>query len=342
MNLPVTCGIPTKDRYNYLGLTLLSIANQISKPREVIIVDDSDNPKKINEIPELVYILQLLNHHGIEWQVIWGAKKGQHYSHQLIQERAKYDWIFRIDDDCVAEPEVLNYLWGHIDQTSYTVGAVAPLVLLPNPSPLPSDIPRNTLSSLKSAPNIQWFQFDSHFIVEHLHSCFIYKKNVARYNLNLSRVAHREETIFSHEIFRAGLRLIVEGKAKVWHFRANNGGIRTGTEDLFKHDEEIFNDIYRSWTYKEIEGTKIIVLDNGIGDHYAFLHSLDRILGKYPKITIAACFPDVFFEYKDKIKLISIAEAKLMFGNIDKFNVYTWMESHSRTSLKDAFNQLYV
>jgi GT2 family glycosyltransferase len=40
----VTCGIPTKNRYDTLALTLQSVALQTVKPDSVIIVDDSDQP----------------------------------------------------------------------------------------------------------------------------------------------------------------------------------------------------------------------------------------------------------------------------------------------------------
>ena len=106
----VTVGIPTKNRYDSLALTLYSIINQTVKPSEIIIVDDSDNPEDLRNLSVYKHIMQLIDHYKIEWRVIWGLKQGQHHSHQLIQEAAKHDLIFRIDDDEVADYDVLEKL----------------------------------------------------------------------------------------------------------------------------------------------------------------------------------------------------------------------------------------
>lgn len=345
MNIPVTVCLPTKDRYEALSNCLLSLAMQTTRPREIIIVDDSDFPKKITEIPNILYILRLLAYYKVDYQVVWGAKKGQHHSHQLVQENAKYDWIFRIDDDCVAEPNVLNYLWTHVENHEVAkkrIGAIAPLVLMPNPVDLPDNIPLNTLLGIDSYPNIQWFLFEGIRYVEHLNSTFLYRKGITKYNLSLSKVAYREETIFTHEIMKAGYNLAVCGDARVWHFRQESGGIRSHPDkSLYDHDEVIFNQLRKSWDQEGLD-RKVIVLDNGIGDHYAFMHILDDLLKKHDHVTIAACYPDIFKDYKDKIELISIAEAKLMYGSLDKFNIYMLMDANKhRGTLVEAFKKLY-
>jgi glycosyltransferase involved in cell wall biosynthesis len=336
----ITVGVPTKDRYGSLDKTLLSIALQTYKPIEVIIVDDSVNPVDIREISHYEYILRLLSDKGIEWRVIWGAKKGQHYSHQLIQEEAKGDWIFRIDDDEVAEPDVLDQLasYPHVGD-----GAIAPCVLMPNANELPNDLPRNKMESIES-PNMQWFKGTEVCEVEHLYSCFLYKKGIAKYDLSLSTVAHREETIFSHSIYRAGYKLWVNMWAKVYHFRSPGGGIRDfHNHQLWEHDEKIFQGYLDLWGIgQKGKNGKMVILDSGLGDHYAFKNILPELRAKHENITIACCFPEVFHD-EPSLKLISIAEAKLMYGNIDAYNIYHFMGSNNwKQSLVKAFRQLYI
>src|SRR5678815_3740705 len=82
----ITVGIPTKNRYECLDKTLLSIALQTYKPKKVIIVDDSDNPVDVRGISHYRYILDLLLEKGIDWDYRFGLKKGQHFSHQYVQE----------------------------------------------------------------------------------------------------------------------------------------------------------------------------------------------------------------------------------------------------------------
>jgi hypothetical protein len=86
---------------------------------------------------------------------------------------------------------------------------------------------------------------------------------------------------------------------------------------------------------------KVCVLDCGIGDHYAFKNILPELRKKYKKITLAVCFPDVFFDEPD-VELISIAVAKNLM-NIDPYNIYIRMDEWKwNKGLTDAFRKLYL
>lgn len=332
--MKITVGIPTRERYDTLSHTLLSLALQTKKPHEVIVVDDSPNPVDIRNIPIYEYILKLFDTYGIKWRVVFGQKKGQHYSHQMIQEIAEANQIFRIDDDCVAEPNVLELL---SSQLGTGRAAVAPAVMMPNPAHLPAGL-LNKISDMNS-PNAQWFMGTGTNYAEHLYSCFLYRKGIAKYDLNLSTVAHREETIFSHSLFRAGYKLLVNSDARVWHFRQPKGGIRSGqAAENWENDEKIFQGYLNLWGVSQTQ-EKVIVLDAGLGDHYAFKNIIPELKGN---LKIACCYPEVFYDEKD-LKLISIAEAKLLYGNIDQYNIYKFMIDHNwQGSLVDAFRALYL
>ena len=58
----------------------------------------------------------------------------------------------------------------------------------------------NRMEHIYSAPNIQWSVGKGVVEVDHLHSTFLYRANIVDYNLELSPVAHREETIFTYEL----------------------------------------------------------------------------------------------------------------------------------------------
>lgn len=336
--LPVTVGIPTKNRYETLRLTLLSIAMQNRVPNELIIVDDSDEPLDIRTDQDTFYILKMLNARGVDWKVRFGEKKGQHLSHQLIQRIAKNELIFRIDDDEIAEANVINHLY---ELMTEGVGAVGCSVLMPDPAPLPAGV-ENKISLDMSSPNVQWFVFRGIKEAEHLYSCFMYRRGIAEYETELSTVSHREETLFSYSIFKKGYKLLITGDVKVWHFRADKGGIRTfNNPALWEHDEQIFRSRLIEMGDSD-NGKKIIVLDNGLGDHFAFKTILPKLRMRYPELVLATCFPDAFWDYPD-IKQISIAEAKLLFGNIDRFNIYKFMiDKRWKGTLVDAFIELYL
>src|SRR4029078_5279142 len=128
--------------------------------------------------------------------------------------------------------------------------------------------------------------------------------------LELSKVAHREETLHTFGIKNKGYKVLVV-PAITWHYKNREGGIRsTNNDQLYYEDDRIFYKKLSLWKIKD-QG-KLIVLDNGIGDHYAFKHILDKLKLKHPNITLAVCFPEVF--EGDNVKLISIQDAKNILG----------------------------
>lgn len=329
----ITVGIPTKNRYEALLLCLNSIVYQTLKPREVIIVDDSDDPIDIRKNKNYEYTLNMLDTFGVRWKVVYGQKKGQHFSHQYVQDTAENEWIFRIDDDEIAEPDCLERLASCIDDE---LGAVGPLVLMPFCQDLVPEA-SNDIDKLDK-PNIQWFDWSGIKEVDHINSTFLYRRGIANYNLTLSKVAHREETLFTYQIKQAGFKVLVNGDAKVWHYRQPSGGIRTQNDpSLYDNDDRIFTEVLK----KGHDG-KLIVLNSGIGDHFAFKHILKDIKKKYKKLTVAVCYPDVFYDEPD-LKLISIADAIKSEGNLDSWDIYRKMiDWNHKGSVVDAYRRLYL
>jgi glycosyltransferase involved in cell wall biosynthesis len=335
----ITIGVPTRDRYDVLTHCLLSIAMQTLPPVEVIIMDDTSFPINITTTELGEYVLRLLDEKGIKWKVLYGQKKGQHYSHQTMQEIAEGDFIYRVDDDEIMEPDCLEKLSSLMTDD---VGAVAPCVLLPDATPLPNNLLSNSIRDIRQSPNIQWFKWKGVVEVDHLYSSFLYRKNIVRYDLSLSCKAHREESIFTYSLKRAGYKLLVNGDARVWHWRSKKGGIRSDdNKEDYHHDEGIFEAYLSLWNVSPTE-SKMIVLDSGIGDHWAFKNILPEMKEKYKKLTIAACFPDVFWDEPD-ITLISIADAKNMYGDIGPFQVYKLLwDTKEKIHLIESFKRLYL
>jgi len=351
----VTCGIPFKDRLDILSNTILSVIWQSNMISELILVDDSDKPTDLRELPQYQSIFYLLNYYNIEWTVLFGRKMGQHHSHQMVQEKAKYPIIWRIDSDEIAQGGVLQ---GLLDCLADDVGAVGGLVPQDCPMhPLPQNA-ANIITDL-SRPNIQWFKHptrkasiidseknkDKAFItelapnnveVDHLTSSFIYRKGIAKYELSLSPAAFREETLFTYEIKRKGYKLIVNPNVITWHFRSSDR--HQNTSD-WESDDRLFNSKLQEWGVSG-DKTKYIVLDCGKGDHVIVKSLIPRLKKKYDKIIVASCFPDVFVD--DNVEQISIAEAQKRLGNLERFNIYRHcIDLNHKTELVHAFESLY-
>lgn len=346
-NNDVTAYISTKDRYlTTLPLAIASIAIQTVSPKKFILFEDSE-PVDIRTNNTYLHLLHMLDEKKIEWEVVFGKKMGQVHNHQLAIEKCKTEWLWRVDDDNIAESNVLENL---LKSADVTTGAVAGLVIDPTQIKTIDDIIlTNKISGIYSLPNAQWFKHKRTdvFEAEHLYSSFIYRKAAAShgYCTSLSAVGHREETIFSHEMMRAGWKLLINPNVITWHLREPTGGIRSYTDKSYwDHDEDIFTKKMETWKSTVKDENKYIVLDNGLGDHFSFFPILEELIKKHgDKLVIACCYPKAF-EFKfNGLKLISIQDAKNILNNIDKFNIYQYCGERNWTgSIQDAYREMYL
>ena len=319
----VLCSVATRGRYHStLPLVLNAIINQTRPVDKLVIFDDNDEPQDMRKEMIYQYFFQMLDAKGIEWTWAFAEKKGQHHIHQRANLMG-YDWVWRVDDDAVPESNVLENLAKHIADD---VGAVGGSVL--NPPHMPEYLnSTGKLSNICNEPNIQWGLIRDVKEVEHLYCSFIYRAGVCDYNLGLSRVAHREESLFSWSLHNKGYKLLVVPNAVTWHLKSPTGGIRVNDkQEMYEHDERIFQNITA-----QRENT-IVVLNSGLGDHIVF----SRILSDIRNPVIFTCYPEV-------VPGKSIAEAHQLFGNLDQWNIYAKMAQWNWTgSLEDAYRKLYL
>ena len=333
--MKVTAVISTKDRYETtLPLCITAIANQTYKPKELIIYDDGEQ-KDLRAHPVYENLFALLTLKGIDWKVQFGEKRGQVRNHQKSILEAQGDWIWRVDDDVIPEANTLKQL---VDDIGPEVGAVGGCVIDPKMNLQLSHLASNKIADIYLGLNKQWFKHEGNpYEVDHLYSSFLYRKEAAKhgYCMELSPVGHREETIFTYEMKRAGWKIIVDPDVITWHLRATQGGIRDGHRFMFEHDEGIFARKMHEWKIKPTHRC-VVVLDNGIGDHFVF----KRLLPLFKqKPIIACCYTEVFEDVDYQV--ISIADAKALI-DIDPLNIYRWMAEHNWTkSLEQAYKELY-
>ena len=318
----VLCSVATRGRYfTTLPLVLNAIINQTQKPDKLVVFDDNDEPKDMRKEMIYSYFFQMLDVKGIPWEWQFAEKKGQHHIHQRANMMG-YDWVWRVDDDAIPEPDVLEQLFHYIN---HDVGAVGGSILTPPYMPDTSKV-TGKIDNINNEPNIQWGMVQRVRTVEHLHCSFLYRAGVSDYNLGLSRVAHREETLFTYDLFRKGYKILAVPSAITWHMKEQDGGIRMEkNKDLYAHDEQIFNNIL---AYR---GKTIVVLNCGLGDHIVFSHVLPSI----PNAEVFTCYPEV-------IQGQSIAKAIELFGDIEPWNIYKKMNQWNwKDSLENAFRKLY-
>lgn len=243
MQLDVTASISTKNRYfSTLPAAIISIAQQTKVPKSILIFDDGD---QVDLRKDNLYqnIFTLLECREIEWKIIFGQKKGQVLNHQRALEIAQTKWIWRLDDDNIAESNVLETLIGCADEKT---GAVGGLVLHPGGiMPIETFKSPNKIEDIFTTPNIQWIRGYKEIIeVDHLYSTFILRREVALeqgYCMDLSPAGHREETLLTYGMKMKGWKILVNPNATTWHLRQNEGGIRSySDEENWIHDDKIF------------------------------------------------------------------------------------------------------
>lgn len=323
----VLCSIPTKNRYEALMVCLSSIALQTRPPDKIIIYDDSTERIDMRDHPTGHHLFPLLNRKNIQWEVVFTPSKGQHIGHQFANT-SDFDYVWRMDDDGVAEPDVLERLLAHMQPD---VGAVGGAVFEPG-SPSPGGNP-NKIHHLFDGGNVQWAPNQGVHEVDHLYSSFLYRPNIVNYKFDMSSVAFREETIFSHRLKRAGYRLIADTSIVTYHFKQSSGGCR---------DQDY------SWAYAwdQIEflklmedewSMKLISLPSGLGDCLAFKNILPELLEKYDHLIVATCYPEVFENEKNVTSI-----HKMFTKDVCEQNVYAWMfERNWKGNLIDAFRQMF-
>ncbi len=315
----ILCSISTKGRYDTtLPMAIQSVLTQTVLPNKLILFDDNDEPKDLRELQHYQYLFRMMDEKGLPWEVVFGPKKGQHHNHQRANTMG-YEWVWRLDDDTVAESNVLETL---LSYTSPQIGAVGGSVLTP---PFMKGLQSTGKIEDIEEQSIQWDYISHVKEVDHLHCSFLYRAGIQDYNLALSRAAFREETLFTFGLKQRGYKILIVPNANTWHLKNQSGGVRTNTKEMFDNDDKIFRNFLK---YKN---QTIVVLDCGMGDHIVFSHVLPHI--KRPEVF--SCYPDI-------IPGRSIGEAIELFGDIDQFNIYKKMDQWNwKDSLEKAFKKMY-
>jgi hypothetical protein len=293
-------------------------------PDKLVIFDDNDEPQDMRQEMIYQYFFQMLDIKKVKWEWLFAGKKGQHHIHQAANTMG-YDWVWRCDDDAIPEPDTLKNLYSYATAIK-NVGAVGGAILTP-PNLFDTSKSTGKIADINTEPNIQWNDIEKIKEVEHLHCSFLYRAGVHDYNLGLSRVAHREETLFTYGLHLKGYKILAAPHVKTWHMKNPQGGIRSETrKEMYDHDEQIFRNIVG------FADRTIVVLNCGLGDHLVFKSILDSIRNPL----VYGCYPEV-------IPCKSIAEAQALFGDLDQWNIYKKMcEWNWKGSIQDAFRKLYL
>ena len=320
----VLCAIPTKNRYDVLYHCLQAVAMQTVKPDKVIIYDDG---KREDIRQNLIggHISQLLSSREVDWEVVFTPGIGQHVAHQMANTSG-YDFVWRLDDDTIPEPDVLERLLFHM---APDVGGVGGAVFEPGKQIMGGS---SKMDDFFIGGNVQWGPGQGIHEVDHLYSSFLYRAGIVNYKHNMTNVAFHEETIFSHRLRRTGYRLIVDTGIRTYHFRASHGGCRDN-DNKWAYDldhREFMQMAEEEW------GIKVIHLGVGLGDCFMFKHIIPELLSKHKTVVVGSCYNRAL--EGTGVRLIPYECVK----NFASENIYDWCsERNWKGTLISAYRKMY-
>jgi glycosyltransferase involved in cell wall biosynthesis len=320
----VLCAVPTKNRYDVLYHCLQAVAMQTLRPDKLIIYDDGKR-EDMRENPIGAHLARLLSSREIDWEVIFTPGIGQHVAHQ-ISNTSGYEFVWRLDDDNVPEPDVLERLMSHM---SPEVGGVGGAVFEPG-KPVMGGSSR--MEDFFLGGNVQWGPGQGVHEVDHLYSSFLYRAGIVNYKHNMTNVAFHEETIFSYRLKLAGYRLIADTDVRTYHFRSPYGGCRSvDSKWAYELDHREFMRMA-----EEEWGIKVIHLGAGLGDCLMFKHIIPELLAKYRTVVVGSCYNQAL--EGTGAKLVPYECVKQFASD----NVYDWAsERQWKGSLIEAFREMY-
>lgn len=334
--------ISTKNRYfTTLPLCLQSIVSQTKVPKYLYIYDDSDNMLDLRNNSTYRCIFRMLQLRGVNWYIKQGLKKGQHFNHNQFLSESPTDIIYRVDDDCILEPNVLENLYNHLIKDD-KLGGVGCSILHPEQPTIVSNIASSKIEDIKLMQNVQWFTINNVTEVDHFYSSFMFKKSSARpYNLEISKYGQTEETIFSLGIKLNGYKLEVIPNATIWHYHNTDGG-RRNDSNFAEQDNKVFNKFCADNQFK-IKKFRNIILNSGIGDNFAFKSILNEVVDKYKYVAIYSAYPDVFDDVQsDNVKITNLDGLSFSGANYPMNDIYAWMAQNQwDKSIVEAYRCFY-
>jgi len=350
--LRILAYVVTRDRYFItLPLTIQSLINQNRMPDKILIIDDG-NQKDWENSPLFKYLEGMIYEKGGSLEIKKVPQKGQVYCHQKVNTEwgKDFDWVFRIDDDEVAEKDVIENFEKYIlslGKGGERIGAVGVGCFLPYSWYLKDYHPITDFGIKVNEiylPNIQWSNYEGPIEVEHLHSCFFYKAGIVNYPLNLSPVGHREETIFTYRLFIEKKKLIAFPNWKVYHLQQPMGGIRTHKDpSLYEKDQRVFTEFLKMNKIFIKEPFWVVDI-GGIGDSLVLKRILPEIKEKHKdKQIVLATDKKELYNDIDYVRIVTLALARRVLPNFDEYNIYRFMETNKwNKSIEEAYRRMYV
>lgn len=253
--------IATKDRPTEITLLLQSLINQTYQEFDVFIVDGSQTPI----IPNCIFFNRMITHLRITKHKVVVTREelpGVCQARNQLAKLAKdYEWHFRVDDDSILEPDVLERLIKLTGDSIGAIGGVVPLFGQPVFTrnidlikPIASKIETDTEGNITKLGDDLGYNYNINEVVEtdHVRSSFLYRYSawlkVNGFPIEYGLSGFREESDFSLKLKMEGYKLLVDTGAIIWHNVCAIGGVRAQDyADRVRVGDELFRRKVKNW-----------------------------------------------------------------------------------------------
>jgi len=236
------------DRPGMLWKLMNSLANQSSFDFELVVVDDGTRDSRDDErIGRAINILATV---GVPVNYVKNSTQiGLTKSRNIAKDVARSEIIIKLDDDHYCDSDFVGQLISSFAgrPKAGCVGSLFPL--LRDGINVPEHCPTRfgVLGEKWENQQLNLYAADSPTVVpaDTVRGIMAYRKVPdIRHDERLSKISHREDTIFSIEYLKRGYCNFVNTRAIAYHLYAKNGGCRSfGAEDAAKQrasDERIY------------------------------------------------------------------------------------------------------
>lgn len=341
----LTVEISTKDRYDFLAHALHSITQQIVKPRHIIIFDDSINKIDLRKVNFFQRLFEMMRRMEIECYVECTNGRGQVQNHIDALNKCQTEFIHRMDDDNILEPNVFENLLPIIENDK-KIGAIGGIILHPD-TKFPPEATSPSIKDVLFKYAINFSPFKGLRECQHIYSNFMARVSAIKgcYPNDLSKIGHREESTATYNLLQKGYKLLIHGETFTWHLRAGGGGIRSYNDSKLWYDDDVkFKQRLKEWGVK-LNQYFPVVINGGIGDNFAVKLLLPYIRKKCKennaKIFLSTVYPDCFWD-ESNLEIVNIETGKVLFDGANSFDVYQLgYKEDGKLSLLNGYRKIY-
>ena len=274
--------IACKDRPTELALLLQSLRTQTFQDFDIFIADDQSGTPfynyhffnclltRLRQEGHIVYLIRTEFPHGV-------SKIRQRLVDEVLKI-GEYEFMCRLDDDVILEPDYISRLFGVIEAgydlaSGVTVPMSTPTFKRETKFVEPIigycelDEKGELIANFDDCGN----EYDKSKIVlsPHFRSCALYyskiHKDVNYTPTRLSKHGFREEQIFSWKLINAGFKIGVDTKAINYHQNTPSGGERfSDSNSLISFNQKIFEEYTKELFNQKGDFIKAYYLRNGI------------------------------------------------------------------------------